>query len=93
MCGGGALHNLCVTFVVSSLQVNSSSAAVTQQVREIVFPWHSLVVGDDGSLRRVKRDWVIPPINVPENSRGQFPEELVRVGETHTQRHTQTGCK
>ncbi|XP_024275603.1 cadherin-2-like [Oncorhynchus tshawytscha] len=60
-------------------QVNSSSAAVTQQVREIVFPWHSLVVGDDGSLRRVKRDWVIPPINVPENSRGQFPEELVRI--------------
>uniref|UniRef100_A0A8C8IMD1 Cadherin domain-containing protein n=1 Tax=Oncorhynchus tshawytscha TaxID=74940 RepID=A0A8C8IMD1_ONCTS len=59
--------------------VNSSSAAVTQQVREIVFPWHSLVVGDDGSLRRVKRDWVIPPINVPENSRGQFPEELVRI--------------
>uniref|UniRef100_A0A8C8K7W8 Cadherin domain-containing protein n=1 Tax=Oncorhynchus tshawytscha TaxID=74940 RepID=A0A8C8K7W8_ONCTS len=49
------------------------------QVREIVFPWHSLVVGDDGSLRRVKRDWVIPPINVPENSRGQFPEELVRI--------------
>nr|XP_046190365.1 cadherin-2-like isoform X1 [Oncorhynchus gorbuscha] len=60
-------------------EVNSSSAAVTQQVREIVFPWHSLVVGDDGSLRRVKRDWVIPPINVPENSRGQFPEELVRI--------------
>uniref|UniRef100_A0A673X480 Cadherin 2, type 1, N-cadherin (neuronal) n=1 Tax=Salmo trutta TaxID=8032 RepID=A0A673X480_SALTR len=59
--------------------VNSSSEAVTQQVREIVFPWHSLVGGDDGSLRRVKRDWVIPPINVPENSRGQFPEELVRI--------------
>uniref|UniRef100_A0A4W5QF95 Cadherin 2, type 1, N-cadherin (neuronal) n=1 Tax=Hucho hucho TaxID=62062 RepID=A0A4W5QF95_9TELE len=32
-----------------------------------------------GSLQRVKRDWVIPPINVPENSRGQFPEELVRI--------------
>ncbi|XP_019904919.2 cadherin-2 isoform X2 [Esox lucius] len=60
-------------------QVNSSSAAVTQQGREIVFPWRSVVVGGDGSLRRVKRDWVIPPINVPENSRGQFPEELVRI--------------
>uniref|UniRef100_A0A8C5AAI0 Cadherin 2 n=1 Tax=Gadus morhua TaxID=8049 RepID=A0A8C5AAI0_GADMO len=31
------------------------------------------------TLLRVKRDWVIPPINVPENSRGQFPEELVRI--------------
>uniref|UniRef100_A0A8C5BJH0 Cadherin 2 n=1 Tax=Gadus morhua TaxID=8049 RepID=A0A8C5BJH0_GADMO len=51
-----------------------------RRVPEIVFPWHSQVVGGDGSVvRRVKRDWVIPPINVPENSRGQFPEELVRL--------------
>ncbi|XP_029563639.1 cadherin-2 [Salmo trutta] len=54
-------------------QVNSSDAAV------IMFPWRRVVVRGDGSLRRVKRDWVIPPINVPENSRGQFPEELVRI--------------
>ncbi|XP_014824824.1 PREDICTED: cadherin-2-like [Poecilia mexicana] len=38
-----------------------------------------MVVGGDGTMRRVKRDWVIPPINVPENSRGQFPEDLVRI--------------
>uniref|UniRef100_A0A673XIF1 Cadherin 2, type 1, N-cadherin (neuronal) n=1 Tax=Salmo trutta TaxID=8032 RepID=A0A673XIF1_SALTR len=44
-----------------------------------MFPWRRVVVRGDGSLRRVKRDWVIPPINVPENSRGQFPEELVRI--------------
>uniref|UniRef100_A0A8C1G750 Cadherin-4 n=1 Tax=Cyprinus carpio TaxID=7962 RepID=A0A8C1G750_CYPCA len=30
-------------------------------------------------LRRQKRDWVIPPINVPENSRGPFPQVLVRI--------------
>lgn len=30
-------------------------------------------------LRRQKRDWVIPPINVPENSRGPFPQMLVSV--------------
>uniref|UniRef100_A0A673XSV0 Cadherin 2, type 1, N-cadherin (neuronal) n=1 Tax=Salmo trutta TaxID=8032 RepID=A0A673XSV0_SALTR len=54
-------------------KVNSSDAAV------IMFPWRRVVVRGDGSLRRVKRDWVIPPINVPENSRGQFPEELVRI--------------
>ncbi|GLD50005.1 cadherin-4-like protein, partial [Lates japonicus] len=28
-------------------------------------------------LRRQKRDWVIPPINVAENSRGPFPQMLV----------------
>lgn len=32
-------------------------------------------------LRRQKRDWVIPPINVPENSRGPFPHMLVRVSD------------
>ncbi|ELK04364.1 Cadherin-4 [Pteropus alecto] len=39
-------------------------------------PRHQLTHG----LRRQKRDWVIPPINVPENSRGPFPQQLVRVG-------------
>ncbi|KAI5095499.1 cadherin-4 isoform 1 precursor, partial [Silurus meridionalis] len=28
---------------------------------------------------RQKRDWVIPPINVPENSRGPFPQMLVSM--------------
>lgn len=60
-------------------QVNASHTAATQHVPEILFPWRSVVVRGNGSLRRVKRDWVIPPINVPENSRGQFPEELVGI--------------
>ncbi|XP_054480066.1 cadherin-2-like [Anoplopoma fimbria] len=60
-------------------QVRPSDATQTRRVPEILFPWRSVVVRGDGSLRRVKRDWVIPPINVPENSRGQFPEDLVRI--------------
>ncbi|KAG7246662.1 hypothetical protein CRUP_031710, partial [Coryphaenoides rupestris] len=56
----------------------AGDATLSRRVPEIRFPWRSAVVGGDGSVvRRVKRDWVIPPINVPENSRGQFPEELV----------------
>uniref|UniRef100_A0A669DDR3 Cadherin 2, type 1, N-cadherin (neuronal) n=1 Tax=Oreochromis niloticus TaxID=8128 RepID=A0A669DDR3_ORENI len=69
------IHNVCLL----SLQVKPSDATLTQQVPEILFPWRSVVVRGDGTLRRVKRDWVIPPINVPENSRGQFPEDLVRI--------------
>uniref|UniRef100_G3NES8 Cadherin 2, type 1, N-cadherin (neuronal) n=1 Tax=Gasterosteus aculeatus aculeatus TaxID=481459 RepID=G3NES8_GASAC len=69
------VHNACLL----SLQVKPSDAMLTQQVPEILFPWRSLDVRGDGTVRRVKRDWVIPPINVPENSRGQFPEELVRI--------------
>ncbi|XP_075340699.1 cadherin-2-like isoform X2 [Odontesthes bonariensis] len=60
-------------------QVKASDAARSQQVPQILFPWHSMVVRGNGNLKRVKRDWVIPPINVPENSRGQFPEDLVRI--------------
>ncbi|MBN3277780.1 CADHK protein, partial [Polyodon spathula] len=30
-------------------------------------------------LRRQKRDWVIPPISVSENERGQFPKFVVKI--------------
>ncbi|XP_054245474.1 cadherin-1-like [Indicator indicator] len=32
-----------------------------------------------GPLHRQKRDWVIPPINCPENERGPFPKKLVQI--------------
>ncbi|XP_070688101.1 cadherin-2-like [Pempheris klunzingeri] len=64
---------------IGAQQVKPSDATLTQRLPEILFPWRSVVVRGDGTLRRVKRDWVIPPINVPENSRGQFPEDLVRI--------------
>uniref|UniRef100_A0A8C3SZ42 Cadherin-1 n=1 Tax=Chelydra serpentina TaxID=8475 RepID=A0A8C3SZ42_CHESE len=31
------------------------------------------------SHKRQKRDWVIPPINCPENERGPFPKPLVQI--------------
>ncbi|NXJ48331.1 CADH4 protein, partial [Spizaetus tyrannus] len=50
---------------------------VAQQQSDTLLPWrqHQSANG----LRRQKRDWVIPPINVPENSRGPFPQQLVRI--------------
>lgn len=50
----------------------------SREIEEIVFPRQ--VTKHNGYLQRQKRDWVIPPINLPENSRGPFPQELVRVG-------------
>ncbi|KAK1172845.1 cadherin-2-like, partial [Acipenser oxyrinchus oxyrinchus] len=55
----------------------SSAPEFPQQILEIVFPQQH---PDRSSLlKRMKRDWVIPPINVAENSRGPFPLELVRI--------------
>uniref|UniRef100_A0A670I8J5 Cadherin 2 n=1 Tax=Podarcis muralis TaxID=64176 RepID=A0A670I8J5_PODMU len=48
-----------------------------KKMEDIVFPRHPNK--HIGHLRRQKRDWVIPPINLPENSRGPFPQELVRI--------------
>ncbi|CAO2593285.1 Cdh2 [Lemmus lemmus] len=47
------------------------------EIEEIVFPRQ--LSKHSGSLQRQKRDWVIPPINLTENSRGPFPQELVRI--------------
>ncbi|NWS37725.1 CADH4 protein, partial [Probosciger aterrimus] len=48
-----------------------------QQQSDTLLPWRQHQ--SSNGLRRQKRDWVIPPINVPENSRGPFPQQLVRI--------------
>uniref|UniRef100_A0A8C6HCE7 Cadherin-4 n=1 Tax=Mus spicilegus TaxID=10103 RepID=A0A8C6HCE7_MUSSI len=49
----------------------------SQPPNDTLLPWPQHQ--SSGGLRRQKRDWVIPPINVPENSRGPFPQQLVRI--------------
>uniref|UniRef100_A0A3B4BI23 Cadherin-4 n=1 Tax=Periophthalmus magnuspinnatus TaxID=409849 RepID=A0A3B4BI23_9GOBI len=51
----------------------------SSQPRVIRFPRKHQRSSVANGLRRQKRDWVIPPINVPENSRGPFPHMLVRI--------------
>ncbi|DAA23388.1 TPA: cadherin 4, type 1 preproprotein-like [Bos taurus] len=48
-----------------------------QPPKDTLLPWPQHQ--SSNGLRRQKRDWVIPPINVPENSRGPFPQQLVRI--------------
>ncbi|KAF7248859.1 Cadherin-4, partial [Varanus komodoensis] len=57
----------------------SLSADLAPQPNDTLLPWRQQQ--NPHGLRRQKRDWVIPPINVPENSRGPFPQQLVRVSE------------
>uniref|UniRef100_I3LZX0 Cadherin-2 n=1 Tax=Ictidomys tridecemlineatus TaxID=43179 RepID=I3LZX0_ICTTR len=57
--------------------LTEESTKESHEIEEIVFPRQS--TKHSGYLQRQKRDWVIPPINLPENSRGPFPQELVRI--------------
>ncbi|XP_040905076.1 cadherin-1 isoform X3 [Toxotes jaculatrix] len=52
---------------------NNTETATNPPVPVLHFPKSA-----DG-LRRRKRDWVIPPINVPENNRGPFPSNVVQI--------------
>ncbi|XP_037602608.1 cadherin-15 [Sebastes umbrosus] len=51
-----------------------SSAEPHQKEEEALYPWRNQGKG----LVRVKRDWIIPPIRVAENSK-QVPEDLVQI--------------
>uniref|UniRef100_A0A8C4N0L3 Cadherin-4 n=1 Tax=Equus asinus asinus TaxID=83772 RepID=A0A8C4N0L3_EQUAS len=63
----------------------------SQLPNDTLLPWPQRQ--NSNGLRRQKRDWVIPPINVPENSRGPFPQQLVRVmdGALAVARYSVTG--
>ncbi|KAK9404866.1 cadherin-4 [Crotalus adamanteus] len=64
------------TIYATKQKGKKNMTAHLQEPGNILLPWrhHQNSYG----LRRQKRDWVIPPINVPENSRGPFPQQLVR---------------
>lgn len=56
---------------------NPSGVSLPWNVPDILFP--AVRPASIGQLKRQKRDWVIPPINVPENERSPFPKDLVMI--------------
>uniref|UniRef100_A0A3P8YQD9 Cadherin domain-containing protein n=1 Tax=Esox lucius TaxID=8010 RepID=A0A3P8YQD9_ESOLU len=66
---------LCV-LVAGLCQVWSSGQVDQDDLNQtVLYPWRRK---SSGGLSRVKRDWIIPPIRVSENSK-QVPENLVQI--------------
>ncbi|KAG7468592.1 hypothetical protein MATL_G00144550 [Megalops atlanticus] len=70
------LHEPCSSHHHHHSEVDSvthEQAEPTPAVPVLMFPQSS------EGLRRKKRDWIIPPINFPENDRGPFPKRMVKI--------------
>lgn len=66
----------CLVQVWSSAETQRKEDELRHQA---LYPWRNQGKG----LVRVKRDWIIPPIRVLENSK-QVPEDLVQVNFTYS---------
>ncbi|MBN3293919.1 CADH4 protein, partial [Polypterus senegalus] len=60
----------------TSTEDETSPTESDLEIENTLLPWKQQP--RSSGLKRQKRDWVIPPVNVPENSRGPFPQMLVR---------------
>ncbi|XP_004690495.1 PREDICTED: cadherin-1 [Condylura cristata] len=66
-------HSAKVTLKAEAHQRHRRHQDSKAQLEVLTFP------SSHQGLRRQKRDWVIPPINCPENEKGPFPKKLVQI--------------
>ncbi|XP_061116477.1 cadherin-4-like [Conger conger] len=80
------LHSGEKNFTISILGSKSERKSATVRVVHLPSPEKTpvlLMPHSSKGLKRRKRDWLIPPIRIPENSRGPFPQKIVRMRSSH----------
>nr|XP_035137532.2 cadherin-1 [Callithrix jacchus] len=83
------LHNPQIHFLVYAWDSTYRKFSTKVTLQAVGHPHHDSVPeshmevltfpNSSHSLRRQKRDWVIPPISCPENEKGPFPKNLVQI--------------